>query len=725
MWTGLQEAASSLNSFFNQERVPCASARTGNHSKCHHATESPAETFFRHKYNTRNNKPIKLNPELGASTQAHSAPACDDSSESHAQLCPVFSSDGEVEDFLKLLNQSAPSVQEATDTCDGLAQLRAFPQQILHAPLPPVESLPTQHPNTHGFQHLPFPQQTLHQIAPQIGQTLETQERQTAFDAVPGENPVGKAFLRIDFGDDPIVQALLVNTPGIDLNEPRLTNRCRLMPYMPSRPAAEMAEFHTQHELIMRGIISRLRDAISRRLGNPRWASAGGTPDPRISVVETFLYLKAISLLRKLFPGEEKHFVGLDGSNRQQTQLMVLHRLLQRLDLTVRPSGPVNLKDSSNAWYLAALKWQREIHEAWIDELNGVKKRKHDDNDDESDEDGPRKGRKVGGSVKRARRPAGRPPGSLNKTTIAARAKEAAEAKAKDSEKKEEKGDALPEPTDEQVRLAKASAARYAQKEAMQAMERFTQTERLSQLTDGHAPGSSVSPPDQHMLPVRAPSIIHVMPSGLKIYSDPRQSLRVSQPTFPIQQEPQPLATDTADSFRLTQFAPHPLFPEPSSDSCYQINPDIPSNLPHQTQPAPNFDLSLPPPPPQEASGMDDDDNTIIDNFVDNLVDLDFLDSKNFSQDLDFSDPGQAKRHEEPSQDIDLAFMAPAHFDPIDFTNDFDFSTFGQTNANSITEEPTPMLPELEGGDFTSFVDSDGPCLPPQNFNRAMIGTRE
>lgn len=236
----------------------------------------------------------------------------------------------------------------------------------------------------------------------------------------------------IDFSHDSLVRALIESAPGLDLNEPGLTNRCRGMDYIPFKTTDERDRTQNDHVLTMHDVLSRLRAAIMRRLRivQPR----SPVLDPRIATVENFLYIKAVHILRARFPEQDQCFADLENFNRPTAQLAILNRLLQYIDLTIRPNGPVHLGNSLDAWSVAAMKWQREIHEDWIAELEINKKRKGSGDDDDDDDKADCQGRDVKkprinlskkADKKPTRRP-GRPPGSLNKSTIAARLKQAA-----------------------------------------------------------------------------------------------------------------------------------------------------------------------------------------------------------------------------------------------------------------------------------------------------------
>lgn len=329
-----------------------------------------------------------------------------------------------------------------------------LPNSSCHTLMPPPSQAMSQH------RPDPYARRSSHSMTP------SSNPRLTLAMAPASNASAAKALsANIDVTHDEAIRDVLDNMTPIDLIQPRLTDRCRGMDYIPFRTKEELDRRRNDHVESLKDLVIRLHAAIARRL------QAARGDDPRISTIGRSLYTRAIEALRFLFPGEDRYFQDMDTGNYQASQLIVLNRLLRRIDLTIRPNGPVHLETSLASWYVAALKWQIDIHEEWIAELESGKKRKRDSvehrenmkDEDENSRDSKDKGEgvKIQKDVGRTRanptqpRRPGRPPGSLNKSTIAAQQRRL-------SKEQKKRKSSLPPLTHDDVQLAQASAAEYA-----------------------------------------------------------------------------------------------------------------------------------------------------------------------------------------------------------------------------------------------------------------------
>ncbi|KAK5099575.1 hypothetical protein LTR70_002345 [Exophiala xenobiotica] len=232
---------------------------------------------------------------------------------------------------------------------------------------------------------------------------------------------------------NPHMQALIEQAPSLGLDLEKCKDRCGFIIFDVLTPA-ELPDHFKKHKESLSMILAELKPAVAAHLGtSPDYL---GT-DLRVEEFVQALYYKAREELHHAAGFQQSFPPVAKAGSFFYDQLHRLMQVLREVDKKLRDVDEADLPVFEACCTVAAMKWQIDIHKHWIAELGGDKKRKNRDGDDSASP--LRKHRRTTSvestsdenSVAPKRRP-GRPPGALNKTTVAAREREAAIAAARD-----------------------------------------------------------------------------------------------------------------------------------------------------------------------------------------------------------------------------------------------------------------------------------------------------
>jgi len=237
---------------------------------------------------------------------------------------------------------------------------------------------------------------------------------------------------RIHDSASPHMQALIEQVPSLGLDLNKCKGRCGRIVFDVLAPV-ELSDRFKKHKESLSKIIAELSLVVAAHLGIP-----SDDPNAR-SRIEEFvqaLYYKAREELHQAARLQQPFPPVAKSGSFSYNQLCCLMQLLREVDKMLRAVDKDDLPVFGACCTVAAMQWQIDIHKHWIAELGGDKKRKDHENDDSAG--GLRKHRRTTSIESKSdesntvsRRRPGRPPGALNKTTVAAREREAAIAAAR------------------------------------------------------------------------------------------------------------------------------------------------------------------------------------------------------------------------------------------------------------------------------------------------------
>ncbi|KAJ9650857.1 hypothetical protein H2198_009844 [Neophaeococcomyces mojaviensis] len=222
---------------------------------------------------------------------------------------------------------------------------------------------------------------------------------------------------------DPVTTALLADLPDLGITCEMVQDICRAVKFNSSAPSIVQIKFSQAYIPEMNDRLLKMRRAIFAQIpaANPNEARYV------IEAIETDLYRRCYDELQAIVPKSLK--VPNDNNTKrpaQWHQMNFLIRTLLYIDTTIRNTPQSDLHVWHACCWLEAMQWQFDIHDAWIDAIVNHAKRKGPGNEEAANQ--ARKHQHSTSAQPEAkpgtRRP-GRPPGSLNKTTIAKNAEEA------------------------------------------------------------------------------------------------------------------------------------------------------------------------------------------------------------------------------------------------------------------------------------------------------------
>lgn len=241
-----------------------------------------------------------------------------------------------------------------------------------------------------------------------------------------------KPQIRINDSASPHMQALIEQVPSLGLDLNKCKGRCGRIVFDVLAPV-ELSDRFQKHKELLSKIITELSLVVAARLGIP---SDGPEAGLRIEEFVQALYYKAREELHQAARVQQPFPPIAKSGSFSYNQLCCLMQVLREVDKMLRAVDKDDLPVFEACCTVAAMQWQLDIHKHWIAELGGDKKRKNHEDDDSAG--GSRKHRRTTSIESKSdesntvskRRP-GRPPGALNKTTVAAREREAAIAAAR------------------------------------------------------------------------------------------------------------------------------------------------------------------------------------------------------------------------------------------------------------------------------------------------------
>lgn len=156
--------------------------------------------------------------------------------------------------------------------------------------------------------------------------------------------------------------------PSLDLTLETCIDRARGLDFQPMAHVI-LGEKMREHMSKMSMVFSRLHDALAKRLEISMQALPyNPEAKARLEKHKRALYLKAERELRvasQLNLGRSEK-----GENPAQHQLNLLFNVIRGLDNRIRSVATKDIEVWKASCYLTAMRWQMDIHEAWIEQLS-------------------------------------------------------------------------------------------------------------------------------------------------------------------------------------------------------------------------------------------------------------------------------------------------------------------------------------------------------------------